>query len=145
MQTYRKVVKLPVSAAEAFAWHEQPGAFSKLIPPWEKVTLIDACGGITVGAFAAVKIGILGPIGITALYKHVEYEEGKLFVDEQKKGPFGYWRHEHHFRDLPEGGCEMDDYIQFKSPPFTAWIVKRRLERMFTFRHHATQQALCAP
>lgn len=142
MQIYRKVVKLPVSAAEAFAWHELPGAFSKLVPPWENVTLIDSQGGIAVGAFTEVKLGLLGPISMRGLYRHVEYQEGKLFVDEQVKGPFFYWRHEHHFRDLPEGGCEMDDYIQFKAPPFTAWLVKRRLEKMFNFRHQVTLELM---
>lgn len=142
MQVYRKIVKLPVSAAEAFAWHEQPGAFSKLVPPWEKVTLLDSGGGIAVGAFTKVKVGLLGPISMTALYRHVVYEKGRLFVDEQEKGPFLYWRHEHHFRDLPDGTCEMDDYIQFKSPPFTAWLVKRRLEKMFNYRHQVTLKAL---
>jgi hypothetical protein len=26
--------RLPVSAAEAFAWHTRPGAFERLAPPW---------------------------------------------------------------------------------------------------------------
>ena len=144
MSIYRRIVKLPVSAARAFAWHEEEGAFEKLTPPWEKIEVLKAEGGIAVGAFIEVKVSVLGPIYIKARYRHTDYKEGTLFVDEQEKGPFLSWRHEHRFRDVGEGCSELDDHIEFVAPFGSAWLVKRRLERMFSFRHEVTLRELSA-
>ena len=43
-------VRLPVTAAEAFAWHERPGAFERLSPPWQRVRVVEREGGIRDGA-----------------------------------------------------------------------------------------------
>ena len=37
---------LPASVEEVFAWHERPGAFERLTPPWERVIVIERSGGI---------------------------------------------------------------------------------------------------
>lgn len=39
-------VPLPVSAEEAFAWRERPGALERLIPPWEDVRIVSRGEGI---------------------------------------------------------------------------------------------------
>ena len=41
---------LPVSAEEAFAWHEREGAFERLSPPWERLEVLERSGGIRDGA-----------------------------------------------------------------------------------------------
>ena len=48
-------VTLPCSAQAAFAWHARPGAFKRLTPPWERVELISATGGIEDGARLELK------------------------------------------------------------------------------------------
>jgi ligand-binding SRPBCC domain-containing protein len=142
MAIFRKSIVLPVTAAQAFAWHEAPGAFASLTPPWEKVVVIEQEGGIAVGAFVRVKITLLGPIFMKAKYRHTAYDKGQLFVDEQESGPFQSWRHEHRFRDLPNNFCELEDHIEFKAPLMSAWFVVRRLEKMFEYRHAMTLQAM---
>jgi ligand-binding SRPBCC domain-containing protein len=142
MTVYRKSIILPVTADQVFAWHEAPGAFTNLTPPWEKVEVIEQQGGIAVGAFVRVKINILGPVSVTAKYRHTAYEKGHLFVDEQEAGPFKSWRHEHRFRNLANNRCELEDYIEFQAPPLSGWFVKMRLEKMFEYRHAVTLQAM---
>ena len=77
---------LPVSAEEAFAWHERPGAFERLIPPWERVTVLERSGGIREGARTAVSVRI-GPARFRWVAVHRDYVEGRRFVDEQVGGP----------------------------------------------------------
>ena len=91
---------LPVSAEEAFAWHERPGAFERLTPPWERVTVLERSGGIREGARTAVSVRV-GPARFRWVAVHRDYVEGRRFVDEQVEGPFSHWIHEHRFE--PEG------------------------------------------
>lgn len=43
-------------------------------------------------------------------------ERPGLFVDEQTRGPFRAFRHEHTFHERPEGGTLMTDRITLASP-----------------------------
>ena len=60
---------LPASVEEAFAWHERPGAFERLTPPWERVTVIERSGGILEGARTIVKVRV-GPARFRWLARH---------------------------------------------------------------------------
>ncbi|GAA4965644.1 hypothetical protein GCM10023205_32520 [Yinghuangia aomiensis] len=50
------------------------------------------------------------------------YDRPGFFVDEQRRGPFRRWRHEHHFaaddatRDGSGSGTVMRDVVEFTSP-----------------------------
>jgi len=44
-----------------------------------------------------------------------EYEYPGRFVDEQQRGPFRRWRHEHTFT-AADGGTRMSDAVEFRSP-----------------------------
>lgn len=45
-----------------------------------------------------------------------EYERPARFVDEQQRGPFGSWWHEHRFTTTDAGGTLMVDVVRFRSP-----------------------------
>lgn len=45
-----------------------------------------------------------------------EYQPPSRFVDEQQRGPFRRWRHEHTFTPLANGQTRMIDIVQFQSP-----------------------------
>jgi len=44
-----------------------------------------------------------------------EYERPARFVDEQVRGPFRSWRHEHRF-EARAGGARMTDVVEFTAP-----------------------------
>ena len=44
------------------------------------------------------------------------YEYPVRFVDEQVRGPFARWWHEHRFEASPQGGTQMTDVVEFRSP-----------------------------
>jgi ligand-binding SRPBCC domain-containing protein len=69
------------------------------------------------------------------------------FADEQLRGPYALWRHQHRFTALAPSVTQMDDAVLFRLPlvplgnvvlPF----VKRELRRIFRYRHEATARAL---
>jgi ligand-binding SRPBCC domain-containing protein len=65
--------------------------------------------------------------------------EGRLFVDEQRIGPYRLWHHEHHFAER-DGGVEVRDLVQYAMPfglagdAVQALVVRRQLSRVFAFR-----------
>lgn len=70
----------------------------------------------------------------------IKYVHDKnFFVDEQRKGPYKIWHHEHHFKAV-EGGVEMTDIVLYELPlgflgklahPI---LVKKKLEEIFDYR-----------
>ncbi|HIL58763.1 MAG TPA: TIGR01777 family protein, partial [Rhodothermales bacterium] len=144
---------LPVSAAELFAWHERPGAFARLSPPWQDVSL-ERFDGIRPGDRAVIRLG-LGPAALRWTAEHFGYDDGCrdgsdgcAFHDVQVAGPFAAWEHAH--RMLPEGPetSTLEDDVRYElplAPVSTALggsIARGQLERMFAYRHRVTREDL---
>jgi ligand-binding SRPBCC domain-containing protein len=66
-------------------------------------------------------------------------KEGVFFIDEQRKGPYKIWHHEHHFKAV-EGGVEMTDIVSYEVPfgilgkLVHPLIVRPKLEQIFKYR-----------
>ncbi len=131
--------ELPATAEELYQWHLRPGAFQRLVPPWEPVQALDHRGeGIHDGAVRTLRIGY-PPLAIHWTALHKEFEPNRGFVDEQVRGPFSSWRHHHRFHD-----GRLRDQIEYR-PPLglpVAGLIRPRLERMFKFRHRRTADDL---
>jgi ligand-binding SRPBCC domain-containing protein len=64
--------------------------------------------------------------------------EPLFFVDEQRIGPYRFWHHQHHFREVA-GGVEVRDLVHYQLPfgplgVVASGMVKRRLAEIFDFR-----------
>ncbi|BCS31362.1 hypothetical protein TBR22_A05620 [Luteitalea sp. TBR-22] len=95
MITRRFSVALPVDAARAFAWHAQPGALPRLLPPWDRVRVRSRTGSLADGQ-VVLELS-QGPLTLTWDARHdpSRYEADRQFVDTQASGPFAYWSHVH--------------------------------------------------
>ena len=104
-QRFTAALESQVSPQALFAWHERPGAFQRLCPPWDPVTVLHKADHIRDGALAELKIRL--PLGVPATLKvtHEGYRAGERFMDRQLKGPFAYWRHSHEVSASDEGGA----------------------------------------
>jgi uncharacterized protein (TIGR01777 family) len=136
--------RLPASVEEAFAWHERPGAFERLTPPWEPVQILERSGGIKDGARTVLRLR-LGPVSVRWVGVHRDYVPGRQFADEQAEGPFSYWVHLHRFDPDGPGASIATDRIEF-APPFGTlgaatgmWLARSRIERMVAYRHRVLQ------
>jgi hypothetical protein len=75
---------------------------------------------------------------------HRGFEPPRQFIDELAEGPFRHWVHTHRF--IPDGpnASVLEDSIEYGFPldPLGGLIadpiVRRRLERMFAYRHEIT-------
>lgn len=140
--SFEKQSILPVTAAEAFEWHERKGAFERLCPPWDQVELIYH-EGIHNGQKAAIRLSGV-PMRSTWIAEHRNYRRGECFEDVQTSGPFSYWEHRHSFEANTEETCRLTDAINYRLPggAVGAWLLggvtRRKLGRMFDFRHRRT-------
>jgi uncharacterized protein (TIGR01777 family) len=148
-QVVERSSMLPVSPEEAFAWHERPGAFERLTPPWERVELIERSGGIREGARTAVRVRV-GPLRFRWVSRHRDHVPGRRFVDEQLEGPFSHWVHERRFEPADSDATRYTDRIEFRPPfsllgaPAGQWVVRPRVERMLAYRHATLREDLAA-
>ncbi len=140
MPYYRHRSHFPYPPEEVFAWHLRPGAFERLFPPWVGVRVLEREGGISDGG--RVLLGIRqGPTDLKWEVRHTAFEESRLFQDEQLSGPFEKWVHQHRFLPADDGGCFLEDEIEWTAPLgaagrlFAEGFIDRELERLFRFRH----------
>jgi uncharacterized protein len=148
-----KSSEIPASAREVFAWHQSPNALKTLIPPWEKVTVEQAPASLADGALAVLVLHV-GPFKLRWVARHRDFidrgEQGGEFTDEQVSGPFASWVHRHIVRATGSTSCALEDRIEYSVPlgrlgeTLAGWHVRRKLARMFDFRHAATISALRA-
>jgi ligand-binding SRPBCC domain-containing protein len=150
IQTFTRAIILPVSAREAFAWHEKPGTLELLTPPWEKISLVSMSDGIHDGSRVVIRAKV-GPIWTTWVMEHYGFRKGSEFNDRMRQGPFPLWEHRHHFVDLGDGSdgtCVMTDTIRYKVPlgvvglVAAGWFTRRKLAKLFAWRHAVTRASL---
>lgn len=129
------VHQVPHPHPEVLAWYDRPGALVRLTPPGLGSADASEGGGMQAGRLVGVR---LGPTALpTALrphwiLRHLEHDPQGRFVDQQVRGPWRTWRHEHRIEAAAgpaEAGAaeaapatEIHDSIELELP--------RRLERL---------------
>lgn len=144
VETFERRVAVPVTPDELFAWHERPGAFQRLNPPWEPVEVVSQSGGIRDGARVEVAVRI-GPFRKQWIAEHQGYQPPRQFQDVQLPGgPFRRFEHTHRMEPGARAGSELVDHIEYVLPlgMVGKWLggrfVRRKLERAFRYRHDVT-------
>lgn len=143
-QRFVKESRIAASPAMVFAFHESPTALTELIPPWENMKVAESPGSLRPGSRVVLR-GRVGIIPVQWVAMHTEYEPPHLFADRQNSGPFAYWYHRHHMLDDGAGGTLLRDEVEYVVPLgatgvlFGGWLVRRKLEAMFAYRHEKTR------
>lgn len=77
----------------------------------------------------------------------VAWEEGRRFVDIQRKGPYALWEHTHSF-EAADGGTIIHDSVRYRLPfgPLGELAhrarVRRDVERIFDYRQSVIERVL---
>ena len=135
-----RTTRLSVSADAAFAWHARPGAFQRLVPPWERVEVIGPEPRIVPESRVTLAIGV-GPVTTRWVARHHLVEPGRAFRDIQESGPFESWLHTHRVTPLGPGACELSDEIECEPPGGSLGgvllgdLLQRRIVRALAYRH----------
>ena len=97
------------------------------------------------GMIITYKISPLLNIPIQWITKITSVKKKKSFIDQQNRGPYKKWIHEHKLEETPQG-IIMHDTIKY-IPPFgiigriANWIfIKRRVIKIFDYREQVLNQ-----
>jgi len=144
--TSSRITGLNAAARPVFAFHEAPDALARLQPPWQKSEVIKPPSSLAVGTIVIVRTKI-GPFWQTIEAEHVAYEPEVMFADRMNRGPFARWLHRHIVSEHGPDECTLTDDIEYELPLgavgrlLGAGIARRRLDRLFAYRHEVTRRA----
>jgi uncharacterized protein (TIGR01777 family) len=143
MAEFRRQVRVPVPVSQLFAWHERPGAFLRLSPPWDRPEVVSHVGGIRDGARVELRVHA-GPIPTTWRLEHRDYIANQQFRDVLLEGPFSSWVHTHSFAADGDQASVLDDHIVYELPlgalgaAVGGGFASDTLARVFAYRHAVT-------
>ncbi|MCE2901323.1 MAG: TIGR01777 family oxidoreductase [Gemmatimonas sp.] len=140
MAEFRRRIRVPVPVETLFGWHERPGAFLRLSPPWDRPVVLSHTGGIRDGARVTLRVHA-GPIPTTWTLEHRDYLANRQFRDVLREGPFSSWVHTHCFEPDGPAASVLDDHIVYQLPLgeigdiVAGGFAQATLARVFAYRH----------
>ena len=141
--------KIPAPIDEVWELFTNPANLQRITPANLKFTVISEKQGDTVFAGQVIDYKVSPVLNIPLFWRTeiVEVHPRSFFVDEQRKGPYSVWHHEHHFREIA-GGVEMIDKVDYKNPLglmgvlANSILVRKKLQKIFEFRYYKVEELL---
>jgi len=133
---------LPLPPAELFPFFADAANLDAITPPWLNFRIvtpppIEMCEG----ALIDYKLRVRG-IPLRWRTRINVWQPPHRFEDEQIRGPYRQWIHEHTFEPR-DGGTSARDLVRYAVPfDFIAhrWLVRPDVEKIFKYRAEALQQ-----
>jgi ligand-binding SRPBCC domain-containing protein len=127
---------LPRPLEEVFAFFADAGNLQTLTPEWLDFTILTPRPiQMRAGTVIDYRLRLRG-IPIRWRSEITAWEPPHRFVDEQRRGPYRLWVHEHRF-ETRDGGTQVADLVRYAVPGgrLVDWLfVRRDVERIFQFR-----------
>ena len=149
MKTERlfREVLLPGAPEEIFAFFSDATNLETLTPPWLHFrVLTPAPIEMGVGTRIDYRLRVRGiPLRWTS--RITAWEPPHRFVDEQERGPYRRWVHEHRFEACGEGTRAVDE-VEYRAPGGALvhrLLVKPDVERIFDYRTRELQRLFPEP
>ncbi|MDB5253061.1 MAG: hypothetical protein JWP27_2230 [Flaviaesturariibacter sp.] len=142
----RQVQQLPISVEKAWDFFSHPKNLAVITPPHLNLKFTNELHGEAIypGQIITYKVKPLLRIPLFWMTEITHVEPYKLFVDEQRKGPYALWHHQHHFKPI-DTGVEMTDIVHYKLP-FGIFgglgkpLVRKQLDELFTYRRKRVEE-----
>ncbi len=131
---------LPISLDTAWSFFSNPANLNEITPEDMVFKITSTPPSIMYeGLFITYKIKPILNLEFDWCTEITHIKDKQFFVDEQRKGPYNIWHHEHHFKEV-NGGVLMTDILHYDigKGPF-GWIagklfVHKRVNEIFTYR-----------
>ena len=143
----KKVQVIPASIEKVWEFFSSPENLKTITPSHLGFQILSEKYGDTMYPGELIEYTVKPILGIP-LYWMTEITQVvplKYFIDEQRYGPYSFWHHQHHFKEI-NNGVEMTDIVHYKIPFWflgdiaNSLIVKSQLEKIFDFRREVTDR-----
>ncbi len=127
---------------DVFPFFSEARNLEELTPAWLRFQVLTPSPiEMAVGAKIDYRLRLRG-IPISWQSEITAWEPPVRFVDQQRRGPYRLWIHEHHFREA-NGMTFAEDFVQYAVPG--GWIanrllVRRDMCRIFEYRREKLRQ-----
>lgn len=133
---------LPLAKAELFPFFAEAANLESITPPWLHFHILTPQPIVMrEGALIDYRLRVRG-LPLRWRTRISAWEPPHRFVDEQLRGPYRQWIHEHTF-EPHEGGTLVRDRVQYAVAMdfgLHRWLVRPDIERIFRFRAEALRR-----
>jgi len=133
---------LPLPPEELFSFFADAANLDAITPPWLHFHIVTPPPiAMREGSLIDYRLRVRG-LPLRWRTRINLWQPPHRFVDEQIRGPYRQWIHEHAFL-ARDGGTLASDSVQYAVPfDFLAhrWLVRPDVERIFQYRAEALQQ-----
>jgi ligand-binding SRPBCC domain-containing protein len=146
IREFQSDIWLPRSPEEVFPFFSEAANLDAITPAWLEFRVVTP-SPVTIrpGALIDYRLRVRG-LPIRWRTRINVWEPPTRFVDEQLRGPYRLWVHEHTF--LPrDGGTLVRDHVRYAVPLdfLLHRIVRADVEKIFRFRAKALQERFGKP
>ena len=133
---------LPRPLETVFPFFADAGNLETITPPWLRFEILTP-RPIAMRAGALIEYCLrLHGIPVRWQSEITAWEPPHRFVDEQRRGPYRTWIHEHTFTES-KGGCEVRDFVRYAA--LGGWLADRlfighNVRRIFEYRARRLQE-----
>lgn len=142
--TLRSSQWLPRPLDEVFLFFADARNLERITPSWLRFSVLTPAPiEMRVGALIDYRLRVRG-IPLRWQSEITAWEPPGRFVDEQRRGPYRMWVHEHSFLEQ-NGGTEVGDCVHYAVPG--GWLIERLLvgpdvRRIFAHRRRVLAELL---
>lgn len=144
-RTLDKTTWLPRPLDEVFAFFSDAANLEKLTPDFLRFRILtEQPVEMKPGALIDYRIKVHG-LPMRWRTRISVWEPPHWFVDEQLKGPYRMWIHEHSFGEV-DGGTEVRDVVRYRVPGWILepvihrFVVGPDVERIFQYRQEILEK-----
>jgi ligand-binding SRPBCC domain-containing protein len=139
---FKREIWLPKPVADLFPFFADAQNLETLTPPWVQFKILTPLPiRMHPGALIDYRLRIHG-IPVRWQTEITAWEPPFRFVDEQKRGPYRVWIHEHRFVER-DGGTLMTDQIRYAvygGGLIEKLFVRRDVEKIFDYRNQKMEE-----
>ena len=123
-----------------------PRNLPKITPPWLNLKVTsDLPDKMYEGMIITYKVYPFLGIPSNWVTEITQVKEKNFFIDEQRFGPYKFWHHQHHFKQIDDG-IEMEDIVTYALPldplsrPLNSLFVGKKIKEIFKFREEVLKK-----
>ncbi len=142
--TLRSELWIPRPVAEVFPFFADAANLQRITPPWLRFEMVTrAPVEMRAGALIDYRLRVRG-FPIRWRSEITCWDPPRRFVDEQRRGPYRLWVHEHTFTEV-EGGTRVADTVDYAvlfGSLVQRFLVGPDLRRIFEYRKRKLQELM---